>query len=111
MPAYTLKYLPQVREQIREAIERTRQDYGDAKALEYSQLIRRALRDLAQNPFVRQLRPEIHPDARIMHIRRPGQRAAHLFLYRVRGRVVEIGRFRYDAMDLEAQVPNEWRPQ
>ncbi len=43
-----------------------------------------------------------------MHIRRSGQDAARLFLYRVRGQLVEIGRFRYDAMDLEAQVPTEW---
>jgi hypothetical protein len=34
VPAYTLKYLPEVREQIRDAIERTRVEYGDAKALE-----------------------------------------------------------------------------
>jgi plasmid stabilization system protein ParE len=46
-----------------------------------------------------------------MHIRRPGRDAAHLFLYRVRGEVVEIARFRYDAMDLEQQVPAEWKHQ
>ncbi len=44
-----------------------------------------------------------------MHIRRSGQDAAHIFVYRVRGQVVEIGRFRYDAMNLEAQVPSEWK--
>jgi len=109
--AYTIKFLPRVREQIREAIERTLQEYGEAKALEYAQLIRRSLHDLAENPFVRPLRPHIHRDARVMHIRRPGQRAAHLFLYRIRDQVVEIGRFRYDAMDLEAQVPSEWKRQ
>ena len=111
MSAYTLKFLPRVREQIEEAIARTREEYGDAKALEYGQLIRRSLHDLAENPFVRQLRPDIHPDARVMHIRRPGQDAAHLFLYRIRGEVVEIGRFRSDRTDLQAQVPPQWKRQ
>lgn len=111
MPGYTLKYLPEVREQIREAIQRTREDYGPAKAREYSQLIRRTLHELKENPYLRQLRPEIDPEVRLLHIRRPGQGAAHLFLYRVRGQVVEIGRFRYDAMELEAQVPPEWKRQ
>jgi plasmid stabilization system protein ParE len=100
-----------VRDQIREALARSRRDYGAAKAREYSQLIRQALHQLRENAYVRQLRPEIHPDARLMHIRRPGQDAAHLFLYRMRDQVVEMGRFRYDAMDLEAQVPSEWKRQ
>jgi hypothetical protein len=43
------------------------------------------LRDLKDNPYLRALRPEIHPEARTMHIRRPGMDAAHLFLYRIRG--------------------------
>ena len=111
MPGYTLKFLPEVRDQIRDALRRTRDDYGSEKAREYSQLIRLALRDMAENPYIRQLRPEIHPDARLMHIRRPGQNAAHLFLYRIRGSVVEVARFRYDAMDLEPQVPSEWTRQ
>ncbi len=46
-----------------------------------------------------------------MHIRRPGQNAAHLFLYRIPGTIVEVARFRYDAMDLEQQVPSEWTRQ
>ena len=111
MSAYALKFLPRVRGQIEEAIARTREEYGDAKALEYAQLIRRSLNDLAENPFVRQLRPEIHPDARIMHIRRPGQDAAHLFLYRVRDRIVEIGSFRSDRTDLHSQIPTQWKRQ
>ena len=111
MPGYTLSFLPEVREQIREALRRTRDEYGLEKAREYSQLIRLALRDMAENPHLRQPRPEIHPEARLMHIRRPGQNAAHLFLYRIRGAVVEVARFRYDAMDLEQQVPSEWTRQ
>jgi plasmid stabilization system protein ParE len=111
VPGYTLSFLPEVRDEIREALRRTRDDYGPDKAREYSQLIRLALRDLAYHPHIRQLRPEIHPEARLMHIRRPGQGAAHLFLYRIRGTVVEVARFRYDAMDLEQQVPAEWKRQ
>lgn len=111
MSGYTLRFLPEVRDQIREALRRTRQDYGPAKAIEYSQLIRLALRELAENPYIRQTRPEIHPDARLMPIRRPGKDAAHLFLYRIRGTTVEVARFRYDAMDLEQQVPAEWTRQ
>jgi plasmid stabilization system protein ParE len=77
VPGYSLKVLPEVRDQIRDALRRTRDEYGPEKAREYSQLIRLALRDMAENPYIRQLRPEIHPDARLMHIRRPGQNAAH----------------------------------
>ena len=111
MPRYRLRFLPEVREQIREAVRQSRDEYGPTKAREYSELVRLALRDLAENPYVRQLRSEIHPEARLMHIRRPGRDAAHLFLYRVRGEVVEVARFRYDAMDLEQQVPAEWKRQ
>jgi plasmid stabilization system protein ParE len=111
VPGFTLRYLPEVREQIREAVRRTKKDYGQEKAREYSQLIRQALRELTENPYIRQLRPEIHPEARTMHIRRPGRDAAHLFLYRIRGSVVEIARFRRDVMDLEQQVPSEWTRQ
>ncbi len=111
MPGFALRFLPDVRDQIRDALARTRRDYGAAKAREYSQLIRQALHQLRENPYIRQLRPDIHPDARLFHIRRPGQDAAHLFLYRVRDPFVEVALFRYDAMDLEAQVPSEWKRQ
>jgi plasmid stabilization system protein ParE len=111
VPGFALRYLPGVREQIREALRRTRDDYGQEKRREYSQLIRQALRDLTENPYIRQLRPEIHPEARTMHIRRPGKDAAHLFLYRIRGTTVEVASFRFDAMDLEQQVPSEWTRQ
>jgi hypothetical protein len=39
---------------------------------------------ILEYPHIRQKRPEIHPEARVMHIR-PGHDAAHLFLYRIRG--------------------------
>jgi plasmid stabilization system protein ParE len=69
VPGYTLTFLPEVRGQIREALRSTRDEYGLEKAREYSQLIRLALRDMANNPYIRQLRPEVHPDFIVSGVR------------------------------------------
>jgi plasmid stabilization system protein ParE len=99
---------PTARVQMRDVLVYTRDTFGVFKAREYAALIRVALRELAKSPAVGKKRPEIHPEAWTYHIGKPGKRARHLFLYRVRG-TTEIARFLYDAMDLPRQWPQDWR--
>lgn len=98
---------PTVRAQIRAVLVYTRDTFGVTKAREYALLIRVALRELDKNPAVGKKRPEIHPDAWTYHIGKPGKKARHLFLYRVRS-MTEVARFLYDSMDLPRQWPEEW---
>jgi len=94
--------------QIIDVLDYTLEEFGEAKYLEYRDLIGLALRTLEATPTHGKRRPEIHRDAWTYHIARPGRRARHLFLYRIRD-VVEVARFLYDAMDLPRQRPGEWK--
>lgn len=93
--------------QIHGVLAFTRDRFGVLKAQEYSLLIRLALRELDENAKVGKHRPDIHPDAWTYHIGKPGKRARHLFLYRIR-ETVEVARFLYDAIDLPRHAPEEW---
>ena len=106
MPAVVL--LPRADAQIIDVLDFTLEEFGEAKYLEYRDLIGLALRTLEVMPTAGKHRPEIHPDAWTYHIARPGWKARHLFLYRIRDNV-EVARFLYDAMDLLRQRPREWR--
>jgi plasmid stabilization system protein ParE len=104
----TVIILPRANAQIIDVLDFTREEFGEAKYLEYRDLIKLALTTLEATPTAGKRRPEIHPDAWTYHIARPGRKARHLFLYRIRG-VVEIARFLYDAMDLPRQRPRQWK--
>jgi plasmid stabilization system protein ParE len=104
----TIVILPRVHAQIVDVLRCTREQFGEAKYLEYRELISLALTTLESTPTAGKHRPEIHPDAWTYHIGRPGRKARHLFLYRIRD-VVEIARFLYDAMDLPRQRPRQWK--
>ena len=92
--------------QISEALIRTFETYGEHKYREYQDLIELALETLADQPRINRLRPEIRPEARVHHIKQPGRRARHLFLYYVADDgVANIVAFIYDGMDLPEQWP------
>jgi plasmid stabilization system protein ParE len=100
--------LPRADAQIIDVLAFTLEEFGEAKYLEYRNLLGLALKTLETTPTAGKRRPEIHPDAWTHHIARPGRSARHLFLYRIRD-AVEIARFLYDAMDLARQRPREWK--
>lgn len=106
MPAVVI--LPRAEAQIIDVLDYTLEEFGKAKYLEYRDLIGLALRMLEATPTAGKRRQEIHPDAWTYHIARPGRKARHLFLYRIR-EFVEVARFLYDAMDLPRQRPKEWK--
>jgi len=55
-------------------------------------------------------RPDLHPDARVFPISRPGRRARHVFVYRPAGEgVIEVARFLYDAADLPRHLPESYQ--
>ena len=45
---------------------------------------------------------------RIVKFARRSKAARHLFLYRVRGEVAEVGAFLYDGMQFSEHIPPEW---
>ena len=96
------------RAQITETLRYTLREFGESKRQEYRDLIRKALVALAENPKAGKRHPEIHPDAWTYHIARHGQRARHLFIYRIGKDYVEIARFLHDAMELERHLPENW---
>jgi plasmid stabilization system protein ParE len=104
----TIVILPRANAQIIDVLGFTREQFGEAKYLEYRELISLALTTLEATPTAGKRRPDIHPDAWTYHIGRPGRKARHLFLYRIRD-VVEIASFLYDAMDLPRQRPRQWK--
>jgi plasmid stabilization system protein ParE len=105
MPSVIL--LPRAEVQILDVLSFTREQFGEAKYVEYQELIELALEALGVGSTAGKRRPDIHPEAWTFHIARPARRARHLFLYRIRDRV-EIARFLYDAMDLPRHRPREW---
>jgi plasmid stabilization system protein ParE len=84
--------LPRAEAQIVDVLGHTLDAFGEAKYVEYRDLIEHALGTLAATPTAGKRRSDIHPDAWTFHIARPARRARHLFLYRVRGSV-EVARF------------------
>jgi plasmid stabilization system protein ParE len=93
--------------QIVDVLARTFDRFGEHKYLQYRELIRRAFVELEADPRSGTPRPDIHPNAWILHIARRGLKARHLFIYRIR-KDVEVARFLYDAMDLPRHRPEEW---
>ena len=74
--------IPQAtRQDIRDVLAFTLEKFGLAKAQEYASLIRLALNELVKNPRVGRPRRDIHPDAWVYPIARPGRNARHHFLY------------------------------
>jgi plasmid stabilization system protein ParE len=89
------------REDIRLALAQTRRAFGDLQHARYRELIRRAILDAARRPRLARPRPEIHPEARTLHLARRGQPARHFLLLRIgRDGVTEIARLLHDAMDV-----------
>jgi len=93
----TVVILPRVEVQIVDVLEHTLEEFGEAKYLEYRELIGPALKTLEVTPMAGKRRTEIHPDAWTRHIARPGRKARHLFLYRIR-----------DVVELPASFTTRW---
>ena len=100
-----LPLLPIVREDIRDALAYTLDRYGVAKAREYADLARAALKALLHEPQAGHRRPDIHPDAWCYPIKQSGRNARHMFLYEIVEGRVQIYGFVYDGRDL----PVQWR--
>lgn len=98
---------PRAEAQIVDVLDYTLATFGEAKYLDYRDLIGLALETIEATPTAGKRRPEIHPDAWTYHIARRGRHARHLFLYRIQ-EVVEVASFLYEAMDLPRQRPREW---
>jgi toxin ParE1/3/4 len=88
-----------------------RELFGQRQCVFYHRIIREALEELADDPQTprSKQRPEIHVDARTMHLGGRGRRARHLFLYRIKdNRFVDIARLLHDSMELDQHLRAEF---
>ena len=112
---------PAARQDIREVLKWTEQNFGEAAAARYKTLIKQAVRDIAADPERpgSKERPEIMTKgARTYHLefsrsRVSGSRVKeprHLLLYRRRDDgVIEVARILHDSRDLRRHLPEEYR--
>jgi toxin ParE1/3/4 len=108
---YVLRLSNQAVRDISDALDFTLKQFGEKQRTQYQRIIRETLEELAADPDNRRIkrRPEIHPDARTIHLGRRGRRARHLFLYRVvDNRFVDVARLLHDSMDLERNMPEDF---
>jgi plasmid stabilization system protein ParE len=94
-----------VRQDVYDALAYTKQRYGSTKASDYADLILEALEDLTRDPQSGHRRADIHPDAWVYPIKKPGRNARHLFLYEIVEGVPQIYGLVYDGRNL----PSQWR--
>ena len=100
---------PALRRDIAAALRYTDRVWGKRKKEEYKTLIDEAKAQLRENPFVATLRPDIHPEARVLRIAKPGRDAAHVFSYVVASdENVILVRFVHERRDLPRQFPIDY---
>ncbi|RYG77220.1 type II toxin-antitoxin system RelE/ParE family toxin [bacterium] len=102
------------RRDIVDALQTSRNEFGERKATEYDQLVQLSLREIAMNPTGVRSRPreDLAPAARTMHIARHGRNARHLFVYVIEPNgTVRVLRLLYDSMDLKRHLTGEQPPE
>jgi len=113
---------PKARSDIAGILAWTEENFGPQTLKRYAKLIATAIEQIAENPHRAgsSQRPEIAEHCRTYHLhfsrKAAGQardrirRPRHFLLYRVaESNVVEIGRVLHDSMDLQANLPEEYR--
>ncbi len=96
---------------IEQVLTTTYDKFGEHKYAEYRGLVALTLQELGSDPTNARTktRPEIHPQARTVHLARKGKAARHFILYRIVDEsIVEIGRLLYDGMDLAQHLPEQY---
>ena len=113
---------PRARSDIASILAWTEENFGPQTLKRYARLIATAIEQIAENPALAgsRQRPEIAEHCRTYHLyfsRKSAGRAwdrirqpRHFLLYRVsESNMVEIGRVLHDSMDLQANLPEEYR--
>jgi toxin ParE1/3/4 len=106
---YKLRFSKEAVKDIEQVLAYTGTRFGAHKHLEYKELIRLALEEIAVDPigWPAKNRVEVHPDVWTFHIAKSGKKARHLFLYRVVDEdFVDISRLLHDSMDLRRHLPD-----
>ncbi|MEJ7730218.1 MAG: type II toxin-antitoxin system RelE/ParE family toxin [Polyangiaceae bacterium] len=96
---------PRAKRDIVEVLEFTKERWGRAHALEYGELIRQALRAIADDPKRGKSRDDVLSGALAYHIKQRGRPARHIIFYRIGSAgAVEVVRVLHDAMDFEQHL-------
>lgn len=105
---YKLRFSRQAVQDIADVLAFTAEQFGQGQRQRYQQIIGQALAEIADDPenMHARRRPEIHAEARTMHLARRGRPARHFLLYRVTSdQFVDIGRLLHDSMELRRHLP------
>jgi toxin ParE1/3/4 len=113
---------PKARSDIASILAWTEENFGPQTLKRYAKLIATAIEQIAENPerVGSSQRPEIAVHCRTHHLyfsrKTAGQagdrirQPRHLLLYRViESNTLEIGRVLHDSMDLQTNLPDEYR--
>jgi toxin ParE1/3/4 len=113
---------PKARSDIASILAWTEEHFGPQIVTRYAKLLATAIEEIAENPehAGSMQRSDIAQHCRTYHLffsRKSAGRAGdrirqprHLLLYRVtESNIVEIGRVLHDSMDLQANLPEEYR--
>jgi toxin ParE1/3/4 len=109
--SWQLRLSAAARRDVERALEWSLREFGVRQHDRYAKLIGDALDEIGSRPAGprSRARPEVHPDARSLHIARPGRRARHFFLYRVNAdQTIDVARLLHDAMDVDRHVPDDF---
>jgi plasmid stabilization system protein ParE len=99
---------PQVDVDVDEALAYTFREFGPAQVPVYENLIVEGLTTLRHHPTIGQLREDVGDGIRVFCIARPGIKAPHAYVYRVKGRLIQIARFVHLARYLPALIPDDF---
>jgi toxin ParE1/3/4 len=112
---------PAARQDVREVLRWSEQEFGELVAARYRALIKQAVRDIGDDPLRpgSKARPEIMiKGARTYHLSFSRNRVAgpgvkeprHFLLYRRRDDgVIEVARILHDGRDLQRHLPEDYR--
>ena len=105
--SWSLRILDHAAQDIEAVLTVTWRSFGEVQYEAYRRLIHDALVEIATDPCGARVRarPEIHEQARTLHIGRIGKPARHFFLFRIaEDNVVEVARLLHDRMEIRRHV-------
>jgi len=110
--SWRLRILDDAVKDIEDVLAATLREFGESQYETYKSLIRQALELIATDPRGPRVRarPEIHEQARTLHLARIGSPARHFFLLRIADDdIVEIARLLHDRMEVSRHLPESFK--
>ncbi|MFN3166570.1 MAG: type II toxin-antitoxin system RelE/ParE family toxin [Phycisphaeraceae bacterium] len=111
MRPYRVRLSDTVRQDIVDVLQYTFEQFGQTQHDAYRNLIEDSLVAIENEPTQApsKQRDGLNEDTWIRPIRKPGQNARHLIIYRIASDgLIEVGRLLHDAADIERHLPEDY---